>query len=227
MWLGAPFFSSSRRVLFARTMSVSLTVKSSSLRPSPSLWTDGRTCGGGMGNTVSTIQSGRAYCGLNPILFASVSVMLLRMACARSGWTSSFRSCSSVDSLNSALIMRPSRLKFGCGAEQDQQVGFVFAKSITARSRCAGFFFLVAAWSRWLSRFGTPSSGGSSPRMTEHEKQTQRSALSVVLMKEQWYIGFVSTRCPKCPGHSCWSMPHVWHSMARSIAPSRRSIRPP
>jgi hypothetical protein len=61
MWLGAPFFSSSRNDLLARTMSWSMRVMSSSARPSVEpLWTDGRTCGGGIGSTVSTIQSGRA-----------------------------------------------------------------------------------------------------------------------------------------------------------------------
>jgi hypothetical protein len=99
--------------------------------------------------------------------------------------------------LNSAAIVSPSRLKFGCGAEHDQHVFFVFAKSITARSRCAGFFLRVAAARRTPSGFALPSSAGWSPRMAEHEKQTQRSTLSVVLRKETWYMGFVSSKCPK------------------------------
>ena len=123
--------------------------------------------------------------------------------------------------------MSPSRLKLGCGAEHDQHLGLVLAKSITARSRCTGLRREVAAARREASSDGLPSSAGASPRMTEHEKQTQRSNLSVVLMNDTWYIGLHRQRWPKWPGHSCSSMPHELHGRVRSMAPRAGSMRPP
>mmetsp|Transcript_78392 Transcript_78392/g.189229 ORF Transcript_78392/g.189229 Transcript_78392/m.189229 type:complete len:227 (+) Transcript_78392:3013-3693(+) len=146
MWLGAPFFSCSRSALLARMMSMSLTVRSSSPRPPvPSIRIDGRTWGGGTGSTVRIIQSGRAYCGLNPSFVQSSSLMALTIRCARSAVSSILRaSCSSVDSFHSAAIVSPSRFMFGWLSEQLQQCFCVLATSMMPRNRCAGFFFLNA-----------------------------------------------------------------------------------
>ena len=139
-------------------------------------------------------------------------------------------------SLNSARIISPSFLKVGWGVEQDQQTDLDFAISITARSRRSGFLTRVAREMRSASPESWPvaGSGGSSPRITEQEKQTQRSvcgaasgaghssrrggggrregrraAFIVFSRKETWYIGFASSMWPKWPGHSLWSMPQV------------------
>mmetsp|Transcript_48347 Transcript_48347/g.161225 ORF Transcript_48347/g.161225 Transcript_48347/m.161225 type:complete len:346 (+) Transcript_48347:3334-4371(+) len=212
MWFGAPFRSCSFSDRFVRTMSISLTVRSSSPRPpAPSIWMEGRTCGGGTGSTVITIQSGRAFSGSKPRRRASTSEMPLRILCARSAVSSSFFSWSSVASLNSARIISPSFLKVGWGVEQDQQTDLDFAMSITARSRRSGFLTRVAREMRSASPESWPvaGSGGSSPRITEQEKQTQRSVFIVFSRKETWYIGFASSMWPKWPGHSLWSMPQV------------------
>jgi hypothetical protein len=177
--------------------------------------------------TVSSIQSGRANFGLKPRRPQSRSEMFLRILCARSAPSSIFFSWSSVASLNSAWTISASRLYDGCWHEQFQQTPRPRATSITARSRCAGFFLRVAAWIA-LALLERPSPvSGSSPKIALHEKQTVRSTLTTVFMKETWYIGFASWMCPKCPGHSWLSIPQVPHLSIRSMAPSRGSLSPP
>mmetsp|Transcript_22490 Transcript_22490/g.69467 ORF Transcript_22490/g.69467 Transcript_22490/m.69467 type:complete len:260 (+) Transcript_22490:3492-4271(+) len=80
-------------VLFAFTMLTSWCVRSSSDRwPASPNCTDGRTCGGGTGSTVTKSHSGRACFGSRPRSFASRSEMFRRTSCARCADRICFRS---------------------------------------------------------------------------------------------------------------------------------------
>ena len=61
-------------------MSPSLNVKSSSALVLTSNITEGRTVGGGIGNTVIIIQSGLDNLGFNPINLQSISDIFLKIS---------------------------------------------------------------------------------------------------------------------------------------------------
>mmetsp|Transcript_18841 Transcript_18841/g.58615 ORF Transcript_18841/g.58615 Transcript_18841/m.58615 type:complete len:202 (+) Transcript_18841:923-1528(+) len=113
MCAGAPSWSCDTSLALARTISLSLCVRSSSER-APSMATEGRTGGGGTGSTVSTIQSGRAYVGSSPSSLTSSSEILRRISCTRSALSSILLSSgrNSASSwrlvLNSAMKVMPS-----------------------------------------------------------------------------------------------------------------------
>mmetsp|Transcript_524 Transcript_524/g.1445 ORF Transcript_524/g.1445 Transcript_524/m.1445 type:complete len:264 (-) Transcript_524:476-1267(-) len=175
---GAPFCSLTLSIVFALMMSASLCVMSSSDLPPPAE-TPGRTCGGGMGSTLTSSHSGRQLVGSSPSSWQCASEILEKIWCARSASTTCF-SFTVPFSLNSNMNCNSGgesrRTVEGCTCPQpnsslqtlyDWQTRTTSAMRRSARLRCSAMI--------------RSSSSGASRR--EQLQQTARSSFCTVLRK--------------------------------------------
>mmetsp|Transcript_11636 Transcript_11636/g.39766 ORF Transcript_11636/g.39766 Transcript_11636/m.39766 type:complete len:366 (-) Transcript_11636:99-1196(-) len=218
MCMGAERCSFSRSAAFALMMSASLCVRSSSLRPEPEK-TPGRTCGGGMGTTLTSSHSGRACTGSNPISRQWSSLIFEKIWWQRAASTTCFSRIWPPD-LNSKTNWSSSRrMVDGCSKPQPASSEHTradwHARTMSASRRSGRFL-------RWAA---TTRSSSSSARSREQLMHTQRRIFWTVPRNPMWYTGRQSSTCPKWPGQS-FSQWHVSQIQSRSIVPRRRSLRP-
>mmetsp|Transcript_11141 Transcript_11141/g.46368 ORF Transcript_11141/g.46368 Transcript_11141/m.46368 type:complete len:286 (-) Transcript_11141:360-1217(-) len=203
MCAGAPSSSCCFSLAFARTISLSLCVQSSSERP-PSMATLGRTAGGGTGMAVITIQSGRANSGSRPSTRTSSSEMRRRISCTRSALSSILLSSGAITSesapflvLNSAMKVMPScRVIFGCSALVASDTSMFWLACAMRVRRWKPFLILRAATMR---RSGSlPSASFSARRRSlDVKKHTLRRTLSTIFTKCGWNTGLARSMWPK------------------------------
>mmetsp|Transcript_5700 Transcript_5700/g.17189 ORF Transcript_5700/g.17189 Transcript_5700/m.17189 type:complete len:285 (+) Transcript_5700:1685-2539(+) len=196
----SPDLHSSSSVRFALTTLTYWCVKSSSLRIAPSpTWTEGRTCGGGTGRTVTRNQSGLANLGFSPSISTSRSDTFDRISCAVFALSACFRSPITVSSASANTTSMPSvplRLYLGCHPPHPASSS-PFASSSEACSSTADACShrvcvrdtACIAWSRAcpVSRCAALTLCELVSAISREQwKHTQRSTMSTSFRKPRW-----------------------------------------